>query len=106
MSYSFQDSVRSVMQRNKKNHRLSQDVSSSEFSTKSIAESAASTASWPPANIKRRSFAVGIVNAIGGCFVPSKSRLEDPEYSFQDVSGKMIVSFIIDLLKTIISIII
>ena len=89
MSFSFQDSVRSVLQRNKQNRKLSQDVSSTEFSTKSMAES---TASWPPVNIKRRSRGMGIVNALGGCFVPSKSKFEDSDYSFEDVSGNIFIS--------------
>lgn len=86
MPSSFQEGVRSILQRQRKSRRFL-DVSSTDFSSKAFSES---TASWPPPKFREHSRIFGIVNALGGCFVPSKQALKESEASLDCISAKAV----------------
>lgn len=83
MPLSFQGGEFRVSQKSKGSRRSFQDGNSTDFSSKSFPDS---TSSWPPPKTKERSPLSGLVNALGGCFVPFKMKHEGADLSFQDVS--------------------
>lgn len=90
MTSSFSEGIRHILQRHRKNRRFSDssDVNSTDFSSKTLTES---TASWPPPKFREQSRVshsrvFGIVNALGGCFVPSKKSYKEQENSFDAIS--------------------
>eukprot|EP00250_Pteridium_aquilinum_P017031 c23418_g3_i1 orf=346-1011(+) len=82
MPSSFQEGVRSVLQKAKRNRRLSQDVNFSESSSKSTPES---SGSWPSPKLKEYMHVSGLVNVLGGCFLPSKKKHQDGEIDSRQV---------------------
>eukprot|EP00250_Pteridium_aquilinum_P010058 c19125_g1_i1 orf=308-1588(+) len=86
MPSSFQEGVKLILQRHKKNRRFS-DVTSTGFSSTTFSES---TSSWPPPKFREHSRVFGIFNSLGGCFVPSKNAGKEQDISFDDVPTKKI----------------
>lgn len=76
MPSSFQEGVWSVLQKTKKNQRRSHDANSSESSSKSTPES---SRTWPSPKPKERLPVSGLVNALGTCFLQSKTKHEDED---------------------------
>lgn len=98
MPSSFQEGVRLILQRHRRNRRFS-DGNSTDFSSKAMSES---SASWPPPRLREHSRVFGVVNALGGCFVPSKQMDEEHEslpHSTHDKSSRKIFFTIAELNK-------
>lgn len=87
MPSSFQDGVKTILRRQRKNRTFS-DVNSTDFSSKTLSES---TASWPPPKFREHSRVFGIVNVLGGCFVPSKKACKEEEASLDDISANILL---------------